>query len=350
MGLSFEKLKEFIRSKKYVIIKIFSFEKRIFMLELVSTINHSNFFLYIPSKYKFPCDTIKTFTLQYISMEHRKTIDEYTKGINQEDVEDVYGNEEIEIAPGDNDDIEEHLEDKYKRDINVKNISKNVLKDINAVYRQVKRLGYSVHNIPYKICIIYENILCSIRGSNDIETFIIKHYPKNLKKRMYVIVNLEKFFDSNERILGDLETVRTNLHNLLEKNQNSTIYAMTSIMENKEKLIQGTGIEIDDINTKLKKLSNIIEGLNKKEQELLLELSNLSKEGVGNNNLSVKRSKLNDELYKISLLRENSVKIYMELEEKKDHSLLSIDKILFDNTVMLNNILKNFESLKEFIA
>ncbi len=187
--------------------------------------------------------------------------------------------------------------------------------------------------------------MCSIRGTNDIETFMIKHYYKNSKKRLYILVNLEKFFDNKERIPTDVDTVKGAVHKLMEKNQKSTLFAMQSILENKDKLINSTGLEVDDLNEKLARIYKVINGINTKERDLLEELARLAKEGVGTNETSLRRSKISDELGNIASIREESMGVYIELEEKKDNWLLSIDKVLFDNTVMLNGILKNFETL-----
>jgi hypothetical protein len=48
------------------------------------------------------------------------------------------------------------------------------------------------------------------------------------------------------------------------------------------------------------------------------------------------------------MLKADITKNILILREKKENTVLSIDKIMFDNTVMLDSIFKNFSKLKDY--
>jgi cytochrome b involved in lipid metabolism len=59
-------------------------------------------------------------------------------------------------------------------------------------------------------------------------------------------------------------------------------------------------------------------------------------------------SSIREELKKIDMLKADITKNILILREKKENTVLSIDKIMFDNTVMLDSIFKNFSKLKDY--
>jgi hypothetical protein len=58
-------------------------------------------------------------------------------------------------------------------------------------------------------------------------------------------------------------------------------------------------------------------------------------------------SKLNDELTSVRKIKEDILNTLFELKTKKDNAVLSIDRIMFDNSVMLDSIFRNVTALGE---
>lgn len=349
MGLSFNKLQEYIKSQNYTILNIFLFEKRIFFIELYNSDTGVSLLLYIPSKYKFSLsEGSNVYKLKFVELKYKKTIEEYTN-VKQEDVEEVYGDEEIEIAPGDNEDIENHLEEKYKKHITVKDIGKDDIKDINSIARQVQRLSYNVFNITYKIGIQYKNYIVYVRRSNDIEMFQIKHFPKKIEKKLFVIIDLEIFFEAREKVTMNVENVRNSIYKILDKNQRGNVNAMKSILENKTNFLNCSYDKTEQINMQIGKLEDMIATLSSRLTEIFDKINGIDRNTGNDNDTSLKSAHLNEEYRKIYTLREETLKTLLELRMKKENLILCIDKILFDNTVIINSMLKNFAQLQELI-
>jgi hypothetical protein len=60
------------------------------------------------------------------------------------------------------------------------------------------------------------------------------------------------------------------------------------------------------------------------------------------------KSRLEKELDKINSIRGSISKHMFILREKRENAILSVDKIMFDNTVMFDSMVKNFAKLKDF--
>ena len=91
---------------------------------------------------------------------------------------------------------------------------------------------------------------------------------------------------------------------------------------------------------------NVSEKMNKK------RLDNLSyKTNSKNNNLTLSQQKrqIIDEIKKNYRLKDEIIDNILNVQNQEAHISLIIDKILFDNTVMLDRIFKNLNDLSEIL-
>lgn len=350
MPLSITKLQQLLQSKGYIPSKYFVLEKYVCFIELLYIKNATTFLLYIPSKYNFvPTSDMDSYTITYIDTESTDGIaEEYTENGN---VESMYG-DNINLSPDKNEKLEDHLEEYYKHPISLKDISEEDSTELKAIYRQMKRLKYCVQNIKYKVGIIYKNYICAIRRDDSISCFTIKSYPRKDKKQLLVITDLEVFYSKNDKLMSDIETVRKGVHKVLHKNQKLQVKLITKLLENKQLLtsiIEGKKSLKYDSN--IEQLENMLNTMNEAEKERLEELYSIKD---NNNNmredieLAHRRGKIETELADISRIKEDIMKILVVLRKQQENSLLSMDKIMFDNIVMVDSIGKNFSKLKNF--
>lgn len=361
MPLSISKLEELLASKGFVPSKYFVMDGLCFYIELIAIQSANKFLLYIPSKYKFNIDKgPNVFKIRYIDMDSSdNTTDEYAGSPDNVNVESAYGDARIDLSPARGEKLEDHLEESYRRPISLNDISTEDTHDLKATYRQMRRLRYCVQSIKYKVGIMFKNYICAIRRDDSIDCFSIKHHPRKDCKKMLVIIDLEMFYEKNEKILSDIETVRTGIHNILVKNQGTHTRMMSRMLESKEEIesISGkTQVKKAKYDSYIRKLERMLDVLNQAEKRYVAELYEVGErsgdataQGMHSDIQNAHRkNQIETEIAKINKIKEKVMRNIMILRERRENTVLSIDKIMFDNTVMFDCMVKNFAKLKGF--
>ena len=358
MPLSLSKLENLLTLKGFVPIKFFELDGSCFYIEVFSISTADVFLLYIPSKYTIECkEEPNVYKIKYLEMDSNDNVaDEYAVKQDDFDIENIYGNTNIELG-NDKGDMEEHLENNYKKSITLKDISNSDTVVIKAIYRQIRRFKYCVQNLKYKLAIIYKNYICAIRRDDSIDCFSIKNYPREDGKRLMVIVDLETFYEKNDKLLEDIQIVRESIYTLLEKNQGTHSRIITKILENKKDIIIiPQELEKKKIlyNKMTADLFNLLTTMNEAESKITQELEGLNEIVHGNDiqndiNKSHQKVRLEKEIDKINRIKSEIGKNIVLIRDKRENKLLGVDKISFDNAVMLDVILKNFSKLKTIL-
>jgi len=356
MPLSITKLQDFLSEKGFVANKYFTMDGYCFFIEIFCLKTADIFLLYIPSKYDIQLRSKQqnSYKIKYIDMTSSDNLaDEYAGHPDHVKLENAYGNNDIHISPG-KDHIEEHLENNYRHAISISDISKDDTTDLKAVYRQLKRLKYCVQNLKYKLGIIYKNYICVIRRDDAINCFTIKNYPRDEYKQLMIIIDLETFYEK-EKLIDDIRIVRESIYRVLERNQSMHGKIIENIIENKKdisiipKLAENKKTKYDEMILQLEEMITIMSEAEKKTLEELYNLTNMNeKQGLQNDiNRVHNKAKLEKELDKINVIRGDISKNMFIIREKRDNVILNIDKIMFDNTVMFDCMVRNFAKLKE---
>jgi len=361
MPLSVSKLQDLLASKGFVPNKYFVMDGLVFYVELVSVKNGHSFLLYMPSKYEFSMSKgSDMYKVRYVDMESSEsTTDEYAGSPENVDIESAYGGASINLSPDKNTKIEEHLEDNYRRPILLTDISSEDRQDLKSIYRQMRRLRYCVQNIKYQVGIIYKNYICAIRRDDSIDCFGIKHYPRKSCKRLMVITDLEMFYEKNEKLLSDIETVHSGIYEILQKNQGLHTRVMTRMLESKEEIssvAEKTNIKKSRYDSYIRKLEKMLVTMNSAEKTVVTDLYDVedrrneaSTRGIHDDiDVAHQKGRLETELSKIHRIKEDIMKNLTVLRQRREDNVLSIDKIMFDNTVMFDCMVKNFAKLKDF--
>jgi hypothetical protein len=359
MPLSLQKLEDLLLSKGFVCSKFFSLDGYCFYIEVFSLKTADVFLLYIPSKYNFEIsgDNVNVCKMKSINMDGSDNIpDEYGKKQDDINMDDIYGNTYIEVLE-DKDNIEEHLENNYKRPISLKDISDEDMNVLKAIYRQMKRFKYCVQNLKYKLGIIYKNYICSIRRDDSIDSFILKNYRRDSVKRLMIIVDLETLIDKNEKLIYDIKVVRESVYSILERNQGLCTKVITKILENKKDIIlipKQVEKKKQIYNGMMLELFNMLKKMEISEEKILDEIHKLENndkvDGIQNDITRLhNKTRYEKELDNINSVKSDITKNILCLREKIENKILTIDKICFDNSVMLDAMIKNFSKLKTIL-
>jgi hypothetical protein len=350
MSLSSTKLQQLLSSNGFQIKTYFTENKCCYFVDVVHPQSNDNFLVYIPCKYNIQVDG---YEMTYIHIQDFDNLtNEYT-GKDKQNLEHVYGDMKIEILDS-KDNIEKQLENRYKHEIVFPEIPKDDNLELKSIYRQIKRLKYSVENLKYKIAILYKNYICSIRRNGMIDFFKICKYPNNSGKKLFIIIDLETFFDKSEDILKEIKIIRTNLYSILDKTQTSNLKIIHSMVN---------GGELQRFSGMFETKKNIYDEMINKLETMLTDASIVETAKVNEFNgiQAIASSGLQSDINRVHKLNaikkelEQVITIKQEIQRnieiirgKKENSMLDVDKIIFDNTVMYDCIIKNFSKLEEF--
>lgn len=359
MTLSMKKLEDLLKTNGFLIQRKFTIHGYAVYIEVFNINNAESFMLYIPSKYSiYVEDQNNTYKLKHIDIEDEnifKNLKE--KSIDNFDVEKDYNGLNIRISPEKGDDLEKSLKENYDHEVMLKDLNKEDIDNLKDIFYQLSRLKLCVKHIKYKLSIIYKNYLCSIKKNNKIDCFIIKNFKNQKQKNIYVTIDLENMFKKISTIFMDINIVKTGINKILNENQIKHTQILNNILEQKNSIILSSEIiykKKEEIINYLKKLQELLGQINEAERKCIekIILLNENNKIIGStitNDIqnSHEIHKTEKELENIQSVKEDIVKDIIKLRRKQENITLEIDKILFDNNVMINIINKNFNRLIE---
>ena len=355
MSLKISKLQEFLISVGFVAMKYFTLDDECFYIEIFHIKTANILYLYIPSNYKFSilAEEVDENVYKIKKMDNfeekedgkeEEDVEEYIGVSDKEDVDNVYGNEEINI--------DNNIKDKYSDKIELPEISKEDLIELKSIYRLLKRLKYSVQNLKYKLAINYKNYICGIRRDDTINIFSVKKYKKDSIKKLFVVIDLETFYSEKDKIIEDSITVKDSIMYILKKNQttqNITIDKLLQENKNIESISSLISLKNQKYDKLIFELKNMLEKIIKSEDDLSTDFK--QEKGEDNIKSDIMRiyneTSLNKELDKLSKIKSDIAKNLLILKNKKEDITINIDKIVFDNTIMTEQIIKNFKKIKD---
>jgi hypothetical protein len=360
-SLSISKLEQLLTSKGFTPKRYFIIHKYCAFIEVVNTNTSSTFMLSIPSKYKFKLkENDYVFNLKIIDIESDNLpAEDYAKEPDNLEMEKKYV--EVELTNKllrNNENIEGnisgYLEEGYKRNISLKELTKEDKSDIKDIVRQVKRLKYCVQSIGYKLVIFYINYLCVLDRDDSIECFFIKKMNKINSRRLLISIDLELFYENMNRLEQDISDVENGIYRVFDKNQENHIKNLSKLLEEQIHITQYTKniiLKRKEYSDYINKFNSLLTHLNISENSLLEKNDNLnldhSKSNIYTNaGMIHKKSKIEDDLNDLNNVKSNILKNIKDIKNRQEDMLLKVDKIMFDNLVMMASIMKNIDTLK----
>lgn len=364
MSLSIEKLEKLLASKGFVSSRYYVMHGLCVYIEIVSIEQADVFLLYIPSKYKFAVKSKggNIHKIKYLDIDETEdnTVDNYAGEPDKHAVENAYREIDVGISPnGKGDNIAPYLEENYKRTITLKDISDEDSKEIRDIVRQLKRLRFCVQNVKYKISIIYKNFLCAIKRDDSIECYVIKKYPTKNCKKLFVTTDLEMFYEKMDSLILNMSTIRKGLYHILDKNHFTHTRTLQRLLEEKNDIMgfsdrsYAKKLEYEKYLKEAVKMLNAIKISEKEKMAHIYELNEKYRDPVLRRGLhndidrSHQISKLEAELADIQKIKEDIVKTIFDLKTKREDTMLMVDKIMFDNNVMIECVIRNFAKLEK---
>lgn len=361
MPISLNKLESLIESKGMMIKKIFTISSEIVYLEIFNFITAEIIYVYIPSKYVIKADNRDNiYKIKYIEIDENESdlIKKETKDVeNQYDEIDIDNDDMI-----DNKELEKNMKENYDKQITLDSLKKEDKENMKDIIYQLSRLKLCVQNIKYKLSIIYKNYLCCIKRDNTIECYIIKHFPKSMERRIYISTDLENLYNKINYVSQDVKKIKNGIYKVLYQNQIKHNKILSDLFLQKDKInIYNQEIikkknEIDDYNSKLE---DLLKKINQNQDEVYTKIINIQNkykqesslkgfydEVQMSHEISIEEKKLEN----INITKEEIVQNIVKNRIVKDNLTLMIDKILFDNSIMLNTIILNLRNLSSLLT
>jgi hypothetical protein len=318
------------------------------------------FMLYIPSKYEIkpPSNCSDVYTMDYMDIGE----DGYIPG--------DYGGEPTDIAlekSYDEIDFEEdpekgdmvgHLEGHYNHPLALKDVSTNDIMELRDVFRQLRRLKLCLQSVKYKLCISFKNFMCCIRRDDTFEGYIVKNWSNtDTNRRLTVTLDLESAYAKFESIHRDIGAVKEGVYAVLDKNQGKHSRSLGLMMEKRELLVD-SAVRIlrkkAEYMSYVERLKGLTKQVNLPEKNMLEKLFNLRSD-KGSNDIKAFHSDVErthqivqceNELDRMASVKKELLANLKDVGAKYENVVLKVDKILFDNSVMLDAILKNLTELE----
>lgn len=351
MSLSLSKLEGLLKSNRMIIQNIYTISDEAAYVEVFHADTAEVFLLYIPSKYKIKADDYKySYEIKYIDIDD----DSLLHKDKPVDVESSYEDLNLHLSPDKNEDLEKYMKDNYDHDVYLKDLRKEDAEHLRDMFYQLSRLKLCVKNVKYKLSITFKNYLASIKKDNSIECFVIKDLPIVDKKRIMITIDLKNYFDKHKRIHSDIKVIRSSIYKILDANQIKLTKLLNNIMEQKNTIMLCSDTiykKKEETSIFLKGLEDLLDRILESEKAtysaLLEAQKNISKSTslTADTYRSHEVHSLQEKLEKIHNVKNEIINDIIDTRKRQDTTTLEIDKVLFDNNVMINKITKNFSNL-----
>jgi hypothetical protein len=346
MPLSVSKLERFLSNKGLLPSKYFVMHSTIVYIEVLSIQDAETFMLYIPSRYNFKTKKgDNVFNIKYIDFDN---IEDYTSIGNEHNIEQQY--KEIDIPSANRTgNIPLSLEDNYRKNINLHNISNKDNKELNDIVRQMKRLKFCVQNVRYKLVILYKNFMCCINRNARIDCYTLTNFPSNTLKKLYVSVDLELLYEKIDTLVSNTKTIKNGLYTILENNHFKHVHTLQRLIEERDNILnfsEQTYSKKTEFDTYLDESHYLLETINIAEQSLLKKIRELDNKYSSGLHMDIERSQqisiLENKLKEVQEIKQDIIKCIFSLNSEKENIILTVDKIMFDNNIMIDRVLNNF--------
>jgi len=210
--------------------------------------------------------------------------------------------------------------------------------------------------MPHKIAYIQNNV-CGIIQFEDNKVKIFKSDYKITEyeePRLYVVVNLKILYDKIDHIDYEGNQIISGIYKILNNTQHSHVRNIKLLMERCKNIF----VASDKLSNYKQKFVAFIEeyvGLlhtfNESEEKLERELAHLNEQHTDSYQQDMRRTsqlaKVEKRLDKCRKEKQEVIQTIQLMRSKNESLTLEIDNILFDNIIMVDKTLENFERLSK---
>lgn len=359
MKVSLSKIERMVNDMGYVPKRYFIIKKLCVYIEVIGVKTANTFMIYIPSKYTVKIkDRPNIFVLKYIDVNEDGTVvNDYAEQPDDFHLEKTY--KQLELGMDKDAHMIDRLENTYNNEVVLRDDNINNNKVILEIFRQLRRFRFCVKSMNYKLAIIYRNLMCCIRRDDGFQGYTIHNHPVGVNTRKLVItIDLESIYERTNNIDIDIQTIKHGINNILNKNQDIQTSVFTKLLksrtdiENKSRMIYE---KKQKYLTYIERLRKLMKRLNKEEGYTIEIMTKKSEEYKAKDTRGLQTdlehthniSKYEEKLGSINSIKQDIIKHILTIQSKYDNINLTVDKVMFDNAVMLDTIYSNLDILNK---
>jgi hypothetical protein len=365
MPLSIDRLNQLLEKKGFTCRHYYISDGRCKFIDILSIHTIDSYLLHIPEKYNFEpraSDKHLVSKIKPIPISGSNSIEQkYTTGADSNKISESYDEIELksqyphQIKEFEDIDMEANLTIQYKRPIVLKDVADEDNAILQCIFRQLTRLRFCVQFLKYKFSILYRDYLVTLNSKSTIECFRIKTYNVTNERHLYITIDLEVFYENSKILLEDLDDLQNGVRAVLDKNQQVQTKHLEVMLTKQQELLkildsftsrkQKIRFELQ----RFKELFMTVENAISNFVQQINELNALIPQSTGKKQDEMIKLKHNIYIKLTQLYgkKEEIAKSIIYYRKNEYHISLNIDRILFDNNVMLDKIFKNLHQLHQ---
>lgn len=363
MPLSYEKLEGLLSTKGMIPKRVYASGGLCIYIEIMCVSSADSYLLYIPSKYEISAPNADhVYDIHFLEVDEDGSIPrDYAGDPDNIDLEEQYNPIEVGGVPvlGEDERIEDKLEESYNHPVSLRDMTKKDMGELRDVFRQLRRLRLCVQGLKYKIAIVFRNFMCCIRRDDTFEAFSIHTENRTPSRRMIMICDLETFYDKIETISTDVCTVRDGIYRVLDKNQLKHTRNLGLMLQQREQFAKNSDVvyaQKAKYSAYLAELQKMLADLSVSEQKIVEKLHAVNENGGREEGikglhsdvqLSHQTAQLEGELTRLNGVKQKIIVNILDIKDKLERISLTADSILFDVTVMIDAIVRNYRSMSD---
>jgi len=356
MTLSLDKLQYFLNVNHFTPRRYFMADGRCILIECMSQKTLQVFMLSIPSSYDFSMSGVShVFELENVPVnaltEDLSDFAHATEHIMETHYASV--DSHIELPEHHKRPMKDHLDDFYKQEVILKNMTKDETITIKNLYRQMQRLKYCILGMQHTLVIIKCNFVIYLTNDHKIIVYRVRRSIPKETSSFYIAVNFNIFYDKANVIEPEITRIYRGIWKVLNNNQEKHTRNIQEIIERRGTIVEQSRRLLkrkQDYLDYIDKYTTLLENLESNRTSLSKELDEL-KMADDEIHSDLKRvhykQKVEKKIHKLDKTKKEVASILEELNTKNQDLTLTIDTILFDNIIMLDKIFKNFQQFKK---
>jgi hypothetical protein len=341
MELYIDKFEYFINLENYTLECVYVQDGRIVYVQVLSPKYVHQIFVEIPRSFNFMIGKSDTKVIKIQPTEIRQDSDEHVEHYDNIRTAGVHINLPI-VKHKTNTNV--HLNDMYKNKVNVKTNRKYVY---NAA-KQLSRLEHCIEGTPYSIAILDNNQY--LYTHQHVCKIIDQKNSKNVS--LIFVVDIKRFYDKIQDIEKEIDDLYIGVYTVLNTNHKTHANNIDNLFKTQKNLVSDAKESLSikhSIMTDIQSHTNILHDMLKEYTIVTskLDIINSTEKTNFYQELKNKTEKtiLNTSRERLDKNKTSVVKKLKELWTHNSTIMLKIDDILYENLIMLDKILINFNQV-----
>lgn len=346
MPLSLNKLAKLLADKGFVPTKYIKYQGLCIFIEVVSLSSGVVAMIYIPSRFEIPIgDSESIVDVDLVDPENP---DEYAD--DPEQVKQAF--QSIDFLTGEETTAESHLSQKYKKKIHLRTGAQSSPEMLKDIIRQLGRLQYCVEDLPYHL-VICKNAYIALMRNGEADCYIIKNHRGESPRTLRVVAELPVFHERGASMDGEVSQIYSGINDILGNNLGKHAVYMDALNQRKGNmrdfsvLIKSKKKEYQDL---IKKYEGLLIQLDSREKSVRKELVALRTAPTGGTLINSVIHNQNQGGYERQIdecleVKRSVIDHILKLRGALDEISLNADKVMFDNSVMMDKVFRNFDTL-----